>query len=1192
MFLKRIELTGFKSFADKTELEFVQGITAVVGPNGSGKSNISDGIRWVLGEQSARSLRGGKMEDVIFAGSDSRKAVNYSEVSITLDNHDHALPLEFGEVTVTRRVHRSGESEYLINKQSCRLKDITELFMDTGIGKEAYSIIGQGRIEEILSTKSEDRRGIFEEASGIVKYKSRKKETEKKLNETEQNLLRIHDLVSELEDQVEPLRDQSEKAFRFKALKDELKNSEISLYVHQIEQLHTSWTDTNNKLAQLQLEQVALATVVNQHDAQLEKHRWETKRLDEELEALHGQLLQISEEYDKCEGQGQVLNERQKYLNANRSQFEQTITLQERRLSDKQEELDQFQLKIDHVSAQLAQNMAQLKSEEERLLGVVGGLSSEAEESLKSELLEALNQLAQSRNEIRYVEQQLETIERRGERLGEERNKWQEQKERLAEKKAALSEKLTLVSAEITKMKDSYVVLTGELKSKQGLLEEIQATVRRWEQKLDALVSRRDTMREMQNDYDGFQQGVKEVLKSKQRQDGLKGIHGAVAELVKVPAHVEMAIETSLGGALQNIVVENEANAREAIAFLKKRQLGRATFLPLNVIKGRAIAEGERRGIEGAPGFVGIAVNLIQFAAKYEPVFASLLGNVIVAKTLEDANHLAAKCQYRYRVVTLEGDVVHPGGSMTGGSQHKKTTSLLGRQRQIEEMEQEIAQSADQLAQLREKAEVAKTELVEDNRKLEHLRQQGELKRIEEQQFMAEMNPLDHEAQTLDDQLYVTAQDSEALLQEVGQYTAKKQAAEEMLQVVQQREEALQLEIRQAELARKASESAKEELQAQLTELKVKAAASSQEKQSIAEQQQRMLSDYHSNHEELELNRKQLLELEQEIATSQFEAVGQLEQLNHLKLKKQECTEKTDFTRAERADWIQKLQLAENETREQRIELKQVEESLHHTEVKSTRLDVELDHLLKKLAEEYELSFELAKSRYALPEDVAATQSKVRELKRDMAGLGDVNLGAIEEFTRVNERYEFLNEQKRDLMEAKATLYQVIREMDEEMSKRFRITFDQIRSQFVIAFAKLFGGGRADLILSEPENPLDTGIEIIAQPPGKKLQNLQLLSGGERALTAIALLFAILRIKPVPFCVLDEVEAALDEANVSRFAEYLREFSHETQFIVVTHRKGTMEEADVLYGVTMEEGGVSKLVSVRLEDENEALVSA
>ncbi|QGR00113.1 chromosome segregation protein SMC [Paenibacillus psychroresistens] len=1192
MFLKRIELTGFKSFADKTELEFVQGITAVVGPNGSGKSNISDGIRWVLGEQSAKSLRGGKMEDVIFAGSDARKAVNYGEVSLTLDNQDHALPLDFSEVTVTRRVHRSGESEYLINKQSCRLKDITELFMDTGIGKEAYSIIGQGRIEEILSTKSEDRRGIFEEASGIVKYKSRKKETEKKLSDTEQNLLRIHDLVSELEDQVEPLRDQSEKAFRFKALKDELKNSEISLYVHQIEQMHISWQDTNDKLARLQVEQLTFATVVNQHDAQLEKHRWETKRLDEELEKLHAQLLQISEEYDKCEGQGEVLKERHKYLSANLTRDEQTIAVQTKRLADKQLEMDTFKLKMDQVSALLVEHNAQLRAEEERLLGVVGGLSSEAEENLKSELLETLNQIAQSRNEIRYVEQQLETIGRRGDRLEEERKKWNEQKEGLAKRKAALTIKLAEISTEISQTRDNYIALSNQLKTKQGLYEEILGTIRRWEQKLDALVSRSDTMREMQNDYDGFQQGVKEVLKAKDRPDGLKGIHGAVAELIKVPADVELAIETTLGGALQNIVVANEANGREAINFLKRRQLGRATFLPLDVIKGRTIGDHERRGIEGSPGYVGIAVNLVKFDAKYEQIFSSLLGNVVVAKTLEDANHLAAKVQYRFRVVTLEGDVVHPGGSMTGGSQHKKTTSLLGRQRQIDEMVLEIAQSKAQLKQLQEKAEEAKAELLIGSRQLEELRQQGELKRIEEQQFVAEMNPLENEAQTMEDQLYVAEQDNVVLGEEVTQFAGKKLAAEVTLQQAERKEVELSQAIRDAELARKASESAKEELQAQLTELKVKAAASTQEKQSLMEQQQRMQADYREIRDELEANHKQIQQLNEEIAICNADTVKQLEQMNDHKLKKQACTEKTDFTRAERVGWMQKLETAENETKEQRIALKRVEEDLHHTEVRSTRLDVELDHLLKKLSEEYELSFELAKSRYALPEDVNLTQIKVKEIKREITSLGDVNLGAIEEFTRISERYEFLNEQKHDLMEAKATLYEVIREMDEEMSKRFTTTFELIRTQFEIVFSKLFGGGRADLILSEPSHPLDTGIEIIAQPPGKKLQNLQLLSGGERALTAIALLFAILRIKPVPFCVLDEVEAALDEANVSRFAEYLREFSHETQFIVVTHRKGTMEEADVLYGVTMEEGGVSKLVSVRLEDRDEQLVPA
>lgn len=1186
MYLKRLELAGFKSFADKTELEFVQGITAVVGPNGSGKSNISDSIRWVLGEQSARSLRGGKMEDIIFAGSDSRKAVNYGEVSLTLDNSDQSLSLDFNEVTVTRRIHRSGDSEYFINKQPCRLKDITELFMDTGIGKEAYSIIGQGRIEEILSTKSEDRRGIFEEASGIVKYKSRKKEAEKKLADTEQNLLRIHDLVSELESQIEPLREQSDKAKRYKQLKDRLKSGEVALYVHQIEQIHRSWTEESEKLAALQKEELELSAIVSKHDATLEKERAEARRLEEVIERLHETVLALSEQFEKCEGYGEVLRERDKNLLANRNRLEAEIEAQQRRIAEKEAEAAVYRDKYAALEQEVKELSAKLHEEEERLLGVAGGVSSEEEERLKAELLDTLNRSAQARNEVRYAEQHLESLARRIERMDEERAKWTGQLEQIKTQRDGMEQQAKKLAAELEESRDRFVALGRELKEKQELLAQAQETARKWEQRLDALTSRRDTMRELQNDYDGFAHGVKEVLKASNREGGLRGIHGAVAELIKVPAEVETAIETALGGALQNIVVENEASGREAIAYLKRRQGGRATFLPLDVIRGRSVPEHEKNAITGLSGFVGIAVDLVRFDAKYANIMSNLLGNVIIAERLEEANRIAAKCQYRYRVVTLEGDVVNPGGSMTGGSLQKKTSSLLGRQRQIEELDKEIADAESRLEELRGKLDGMKRELAEGNRTMDELRQTGERLRLEEQKLRSELNRLEGEWKNAEENAALYAQDREALAGEQSEYLSRKRAAESSLAQLAEEEAALQQAIRDAELARKAKESAKEEMQAQLTSLKVKTASVAQEKQSLEEQLRRFDEDLASARKDWNASKRLLAQVVADIEANDGETVKQVEQLNELRIRKQEASEQVEFKRAERSKWVRKLEEGESLTKEQRVQLKRVEEQLRQTEVRVNRLDVELDNLLKKLAEEYELGYELAKERYPVPEDVPALQQEVRELKRQIAALGEVNLGAIEEYERVNERYAFLSAQKDDLVEAKTALYQVIREMDEEMSKRFKTTFDAIRSRFAVVFAKLFGGGRADLILSDPERLLDTGIEIVAQPPGKKLQNLQLLSGGERALTAMALLFAILHVKPVPFCVLDEVEAALDEANVSRFAEYLREFSQQTQFIVVTHRKGTMESADVLYGVTMEEGGVSKLVSVRLDDED------
>lgn len=1184
MFLKRIELAGFKSFADKTEMEFVRGITAVVGPNGSGKSNISDGIRWVLGEQSVKSLRGGKMEDIIFAGSDARKAVNFGEVSLTLDNEDQALPLDFGEVTVTRRVHRSGDSEYFINRQSCRLRDITELFMDTGIGKEAYSIIGQGRIEEILSTRSEDRRGIFEEASGIVKYKSRKKEAVRKLDDTEQNLLRIHDLVSELEDQIGPLKEQSEKAIHYKELRSELKSKEISMYVHQIEQMHTSWSDATSKLALLQQEQLQLSTVVSSHDAMLESERNELRQLEEQVERLQSDLLQYSEATEKSEGYGELLKERTRNLQANREQLILSLSTSEARHSDRKNELDQLNDKLSALIVELEELRARLSDEEAKLIGVTGGISQEQEESLKGNLLELMNQMAQARNEIRYSDQQKEALERRVTRVSDESGKWEAQKVELEQRKKGLEAAIQKLGQEISSLRSGYIQGSEKYQALQKLLEESQGTIRKWEQKREALISRRDTMKEMQDDFDGFMLGVKEVLKAA-RKETLHGVHGAVAELIRVPEHLEQAMETALGASVQHIVMENESVSRQAISFLKQRQLGRATFLPMDVIRSRQIGAGERQIAESAEGFVGIGADLVQYDERYAGIVGSLLGNVIIARTLEDANRIAARCQYRYRVVTLEGDVVNAGGSMTGGSQFKKNANLLGRKRQLDQLDQDIVDTEQQIARLRQSAVDTKRQLEETQIRLDELRHAGDVKRGEEQQTVMELKQLEHELRHVLEQVAASSQEKKGFDQEIKELEAAREEALVKLAALEEEEKKTHQAIHAAEFARKANESAKEQLQGELTNLKVREGKLDQERFSLEEQLRRLRGDYDTLGKDSRQNKTLLASIEADLLTNEQESIKQIENLNQYRLKKEEASQQLEFKRAARSSLSKKLGMAENETKEQRIQLKSVEEQLRQTEIGVNRLDVELENVLKKLSDDYELSYELAKQRYPVPEDIEGTQTEVQRLKRGISELGEVNLGAIEEYQRVHERYTFLDEQKSDLVEAKTTLYQVIREMDDEMSKRFKSTFDAIRREFGTVFSKLFGGGRADLVLLDPERLLETGIDIVAQPPGKKLQNLQLLSGGERALTAMALLFAILHVKPVPFCVLDEVEAALDEANVVRFAQYLREFSEQTQFIVVTHRKGTMEESDVLYGVTMEEGGVSKLVSVKLDSD-------
>ncbi|KAA9004148.1 chromosome segregation protein SMC [Paenibacillus spiritus] len=1189
MFLKRIELAGFKSFADKTEMEFVRGITAVVGPNGSGKSNISDGIRWVLGEQSAKSLRGGKMEDIIFAGSDARKAVNYGEVSLTLDNEDHTLPLDFSEVTVTRRVHRSGESEYQINKQACRLKDITELFMDTGIGREAYSIIGQGRIEEILSTRSEDRRGIFEEASGIVKYKSRRRDAGRKLDETEQNLLRIHDLVSELEDQIGPLREQSEKAARFKELKEQLKRLEISVYVHQIEGIHASWQEGSAKLEVLGREQLELSTVVSAHDAKLESGRAELRKLEEEIERLQEQLLRYSEAYEKSEGYGELLKERRRHLENNREQLLQALGSVGERSEDRLRELTALETSLAQARGRLETLRGEIAAEEERLAGMAGGLSQNREETLKSGLLDLMNRMAQARNEIRYADQQKENLERRMNRSEEESGKWSSRLRELTLERDKRRKLIEELGTELGKLRSAYIAESEKISARHKLQEESGASLRKWEQKREALVSRLETMKEMQDDFDGFMLGVKEVLKAS-RKGQLAGVQGAVAELIAVPEKLELALETALGASQQHIVMDNESVSRQAIAFLKQRQLGRATFLPMDVIRPRQIGASDRQLVEGAEGFVGIGAELVGHDPKYAGIVGSLLGNVVIAETLEQANRIAARCQYRYRVVTLEGDVVNAGGSMTGGSQHKKNSSLLGRKRQLEQLEAEIKDAEAHVSKLREALARLRAEQDKANALMEKLRQDGDEKRLDEQRAAGDLKQLEQELRLVTEQADSAGAEKSGFEDELKQLAAAREAAASELQRLEAEEKQAHEEIRLAESARKASENEKEELQGKLTGMKVAEGKLDQEIFSLEEQLRRLRQDAGSQDRELRQNRNLLATMEQDLETNAAEAVKQVEDLNTFRLRKEEAASKLDLSRAARASLTRRLETEENETREQRQTLRSVEERLRATEVAVGRLDVELDNILRKLSDEYELSYELAKQRYPVPEDVPQAQAEVQRLRRSISALGEVNLGAIEEYQRVHERFTFLSEQKDDLVEAKTTLYQVIREMEEEMSKRFKTTFDAIRREFGTVFSKLFGGGRADLLLLDPDDMLGTGIDIVAQPPGKKLQNLQLLSGGERALTAMALLFAILQVKPVPFCVLDEVEAALDEANVVRFAQYLREFSEQTQFIVVTHRKGTMEEADVLYGVTMEEGGVSKLVSVRLEDE-EAVIA-
>lgn len=1190
MYLKRIEIKGFKSFAVHTEMAFVPGITAVVGPNGSGKSNVSDAIRWVLGEQSARTLRGGKMEDVIFAGSDSRHAVNFCEVSLTLDNSDGELPISFSEVTVTRRLYRSGDSEYYLNRQPCRLKDIAELLMDTGLGKEAYSIIGQGRIDEILSTKAEDRRGIFEEAAGIVKFKVRKGESERKLDETEQNLARLNDIIFELKEQVGPLSEQAEKAKTYRELREQLKQCEVGLYVYNIASVHKEWEHAGEQLQQLEEAQLAAETALKQKELEMEQQKWQLEQLDRQVEEKQQQLLKTSEAVEKAEGQHDVLLERERSQRAEQKRLLEQREHLNNRLAHVNDDLSKVEERLKAKKDDIAQTSEALQQREHRL----ERLAARAEEQLedvKSDLIELMGEAASLKNDLRHLDQQEQQLRERRESLERERKETEQHVNRIRRELTSLEELQQRKAKELQACADEYRTVAEKRELVSTKESHLTEQLQKLGQTLNSLSSRRDVLKEWEADFSGFFQGVKEVLKARER-GKLDGIEGAVAELLTVPQDLETAVETALGGAMQHIVVESEQYARAAIDYLKRQRLGRATFLPMDVIRGRRLTVQELNSVKRDSGFVGIGQELVQFDGRYENIVSSLLGNVVIARKLADANRIARLLRYRYRVVTLDGDLVNPGGSMSGGSAQKRSHNLLGRKRELESLEKKIEALQREKHKLEKDVEKYHREKDRIENQLEKVRSQGETLRLEEQKLSSQLEHKRSEWEHSVERLERLKGEGSRAEAEADRFRQKRADIEARIEANTEKAQKLNAERERLEQVFAAEKQEKEAETGHVTELKVKLAKHLQEQEHLLENVQRLENEKKTVEEELRVLAERVVELEELYSENDAEKASYAQKIRTLREERENIRTELEELRRKRSKRQSELNESDAVFRQHRQTLQEAETKRHKQEVVVNRLDVELNNLLNALGEQYEISYERAKERYCVPDDPKAAETKVKQLKERIAALGEVNLGAVEEYERVSERLAFLEAQQQDLLEAKAALYQVIDDMDREMAERFGTTFQAIRQQFQTVFAELFGGGRADLRLTDPDALLETGVDIVAQPPGKKLQHLSLLSGGERTLTAIALLFAILRVKPVPFCVLDEVEAALDEANVVHFARYLRQFSKETQFIVITHRKGTMEAADVLYGVTMQESGVSKLVSVKLEGGAEEVAAA
>ena len=1180
MYLKRIEIAGFKSFADKTVIDFENSVTAVVGPNGSGKSNITEAIRWVLGEQSAKSLRGGKMPDIIFAGSDTRKQLNIAEVTVILDNSDHYLPLEYNEISVTRRYRRTGESEFFINKQSCRLKDIQELFLDSGLGKESFSIISQGKVEAIFSSKPEDRRGIFEEAAGVLKYKQRKKKAEQKLFETEDNLSRVQDIIHELEEQLTPLAAQSEAAKEFLRLKETLTQTDVSLMVAEIKTAKKDWDNKQAQLAKFNLELGKLSESIQEQESILAKQRKENAQADRLIEKNQQVLLDLSEKLKQTEGQKDVLQERTKHTQKSSQEYQTS-------LAEAQKKVKHFEKLQESLMKAAAEKETEIQKAEANLIKTQQELekyqksTKELLAELRDQYVDLMQEQAAVGNELKYLERQYIQETAKSKQTLAKQSEVEASVDRLILQKEELTQKQAQLKSSLTETKEKLEMIQQNGKKFQEALAKEQPKMYQLMNQVQQLRARKKSLQEIQENYFGFYQGVRLVLQHKQQ---LSGIVGAVAELIDVPAD----FETALGGAAQHVIVENEKDARQAITYLKQQRGGRATFLPLTTIKPRQLPAHILTQAAAVEGFIGIASEQVSYPDQIQTVVQNLLGTILLAKDLTSANAIAQTIRYQYRVVSLEGDVMNAGGSMTGGANKRGNQgSLFVQNQELKQLTSEFEEADKQLQAQEKKVQELQQETARLAEEQEVLRTRGEQLRFEEQEATNQLQNIINELERFEKEKQISTFETRELQQFIEDYEkqtnelkdkqtdleSQRQKIDEEIKSLSQ--ESDQMEARRAQVqSQKAQEQAdlavlKEQfnhLQIQLRGARVQKAEATERQEAIEKQLATLTADF-SDHEVTEESlEKQINELSAQRETLKAELAKAKEQRD----RRQKEIDKLEAVLAER-------------NREQKARLSEQSK----LEVQKDRAEMILDNHLTYLQSEYQLTFEKASQDYQETTDIEDSRTKVSSLKEQIEKLGPVNLNSIEQYEQVSERHTFLATQRDDLLAAKNQLFETMDEMDDEVRTRFKEVFEAIRQEFKIVFPNMFGGGKAELVLTEPTDLLKTGIEIEVQPPGKKLQSLSLLSGGERALTAIALLFSIIRVCPVPFCILDEVEAALDEANVKRFGRYLSDFQDDTQFIVVTHRKGTMVAADVLYGVTMQESGVSKIVSVRMEDINE-----
>lgn len=1184
MRLKKLYIHGFKSFADRVEMTFEHGVTGVVGPNGCGKSNISDAVRWVLGEQSARQLRGSKMEDVIFNGTEKRRRMAYCEVTLTFDNEDRSLPSDYTEVAVTRRVFRTGESEYLLNGAACRLKDVVDLFRDTGIGRDGYSIVGQGRVGEILSQKSEDRRQVFEEAAGIVKYKARKSEAEKRLDNTEQNLSRIADIISELESRLEPLRLQSEDARKYLAMREEQKGLDLNVflirserYQEKIAELRLTAENMRETLAQNEREQQALNERRESVQNQLSEREERAAELRESLQAL-------IQEVEAQEGQANVLRER---LAASRR--EQARVEDEKRAAEEGE--TGMRRRIETLEGEIAREGEAVAAREERQNALdraleeaeaaAARLETEAEDA-KERVIRFMNDMGDVKSEQARLTALGEAIDRQLASLSagaEEDSRvtadlrravedaegvWDEENDRLK----AMNEAAREISERTRRAGEEYERLTAESQKLLSIKQE--------------LGSRLKLLTEMQRDYEGYNLSVKQVLMEAERRGGA-GVHGVVASILHAPQKLERALDMVLGGTLQNVVVDRDEDAKAMIEYLKRNRYGRATFLPISSIRGRTLDMGERR-VLSMPGCVGLASEMVTYDPIYRGIVENLLGRTVIAEDLNSGIAIQRAGRYQFRLVTLDGDVMHSGGSMTGGSVQSRMTSLLSRER-------EITESTENMKKLTEKLAQAQNQLKKGEEERAALkRERAQLFDDVHQQEIAVTRAEDHLARAREELNGHTGRAARV-------NEARAQLAEQKAEILSQ----LDALGQRRETTEDEGEALRKKAQALQTSLSEKRVALNAQRQEAGDARV-ALATAKRGFEALKQDLSRLNAQKGDAARALAEAAESLRALAcRLKADEEALTTeegrlelarrglngaREDFQRADESRLKAQTELKEiSESAERlRVATEEFTDRSHRAEMALSRAENDLEQMTARIWEDYQLTYEGAEPFRDPDFKLAESEKRLNTLRAAIRAMGPVNVSAMDEYRETSERYTELSAQRDDLERAKNDLMGIISELTGKMETQFRAQFEQLDVYFRQTFTELFGGGRAELRLEDPKDALNTGIEIVAQPPGKKLQMLSLLSGGERALTAIAILFAMLKLKPTPFCILDEIEAALDDANIDNFAEYLQTYSTKTQFVVVTHRKGTMSRCDALYGVAMEEKGVSKLVSVKLAD--------